>query len=59
MKERIAIISILINTILAVGKITVGFFSNSAAITADRIHSFVDIFSSVVSIAFAQSVDMK
>ncbi len=59
MKERIAIISILINTILAGGKIAVGFFSNSVAIMAYGIHSFVDIFSSIVSIAFAQSVGMK
>ena len=49
MKEGVAIISILINILLAGGKIAVGFFSNSAAIMADGIHSFVDIFSSVVS----------
>ncbi|BFT94165.1 MAG: cation diffusion facilitator family transporter [Minisyncoccus archaeiphilus] len=49
MKERIATISIFINIFLAGGKITVGFFSGSAAIMADGIHSFVDIFSSIVS----------
>jgi len=49
MKEKIAIISILANAILAVGKIIVGVFSNSAAILAAGIDSLVDIFSSVIS----------
>ncbi len=49
MKEKIAVISIFANMVLAAGKITVGFFSNSAAILADGFHSFVDIFSSAIS----------
>lgn len=49
MKEKIAIISILANASLAGGKITVGIFSNSSAILAAGIDSFVDIFSSVIS----------
>jgi len=49
MKEKVAAISILANVILAGGKITVGVFSNSAAILAGGIDSFVDIFSSVIS----------
>jgi len=49
MKEKIALISILANMILAAGKITVGLLSNSAAILADGFHSFIDIFSSAVS----------
>ncbi len=48
MKEKIALISILANVILAGGKIFVGFFSNSAAILAEGLHSFMDIFSSAV-----------
>lgn len=47
-KEKIAVISILANVILAGGKIIVGVFSGSAAILAEGIHSFMDIFSSVV-----------
>ncbi|MFA5777670.1 MAG: cation diffusion facilitator family transporter [Parcubacteria group bacterium] len=49
MKERIAIISILANASLAGGKIAVGIFSNSSAILAAGIDSFVDIFSSAIS----------
>ena len=49
MKERIAISSILVNILLAGGKITVGIFSNSAAILAAGLDSFADIFASVVS----------
>lgn len=49
MKEKIATISILANVILAIGKITVGIFSNSAAILAAGLDSFADIFSSIIS----------
>jgi len=49
MKERVAAISILANIVLAGGKIAVGAISNSAAILAEGLHSFMDIFSSVVS----------
>ena len=49
MKEKVALLSILANMLLAGGKITVGVLSNSAAILADGFHSFVDIFSSAVS----------
>ncbi len=48
MKERISLLSVLANFVLAGGKIAVGFFSNSAAILAEGIHSFMDIFSSAV-----------
>ncbi|MBL7142473.1 MAG: cation transporter [Candidatus Pacebacteria bacterium] len=48
MKEKVAIISILANAILAGGKIAVGVFSSSAAILAEGVHSFMDIFSSAV-----------
>jgi len=49
MKEKVAIISILANIVLAGSKIAVGAFSNSAAILAEGLHSFMDIFSSGVS----------
>ncbi|MGC8881163.1 MAG: cation diffusion facilitator family transporter [Minisyncoccia bacterium] len=48
MKEKIAIISILVNIILASGKIVVGFISHSAAVLAEGIHSLMDIFSSTI-----------
>jgi len=51
MKERVAAISILANGILAGGKITIGFFSHSAAVFAEGIHSLMDIFSSIISYA--------
>jgi len=48
MKEKVAIISILANMVLAGGKIIVGVFSGSSAILAEGIHSFMDIFSSAI-----------
>ena len=48
MKEKISVISILANIILAGGKIIVGVFSGSAAILAEGIHSFMDVFSSAI-----------
>jgi cation diffusion facilitator family transporter len=47
-KEKVALISILANVILAGGKIVVGVFSSSAAVLAEGVHSFMDIFSSAV-----------
>lgn len=49
MKEKIAILSLLINALLAAGKIAVGLLSNSAAVLAAGLDSFADIFSSAVS----------
>jgi len=49
MKEKISIISILANVLLAGVKIVTGFVSHSSAILADGFHSFTDIFSSVIS----------
>jgi cation diffusion facilitator family transporter len=46
MKERVAIISILVNIILAAGKITVGLITISSAVLAEGLHSFMDIISS-------------
>ena len=48
MKEKVAVISILTNIVLAGGKIIVGVFSGSSAILAEGIHSFMDIFSSAI-----------
>ena len=48
MKEKIALISVLTNVILAGSKIIVGVFSGSAAVLAEGIHSLMDIFSSAV-----------
>jgi len=51
MKEKIALISILANAILTVGKVTAGILSKSAAVLAEGIHSLVDILSSIISYA--------
>jgi len=48
MKEKVAAISILVNAVLAGGKITVGVFLNSAASLAEGVHSFMDILSSAI-----------
>jgi len=49
MKEKIAIISMFVNVVLAVGKILIGLLANSTAILAEGFHSFTDIFSSGIS----------
>ncbi len=48
MKEKIAVISILANVFLAIGKIAVGFISHSSAVLADGFHALTDIFASSV-----------
>ena len=48
MKEKISLISIFVNLLLAGFKIIIGFFANSAAILAEGIHSFMDILSSTI-----------
>ena len=48
MKQKIAILSILVNIILAGGKIIIGFVSSSSAVVADGFHSLTDIFSSCI-----------
>jgi cation diffusion facilitator family transporter len=48
MKEKIALISVLVNVFLAIGKLVAGFISGSAAIFAEGLHSGMDIFSSSV-----------
>jgi len=48
MKEKVAIISILVNIILSIGKITAGIRANSAAVLAEGIHSLMDILSSAI-----------
>ncbi|HHE45935.1 MAG TPA: cation transporter, partial [Candidatus Moranbacteria bacterium] len=47
-KERVAIASILANVILAGSKIFIGLISQSSAILAEGLHSFMDIFSSAI-----------
>lgn len=48
-KEKIAIISILANVVLACIKIITGIFSYSISVLAEGIHSLMDIFSSFIS----------
>jgi len=48
MKEKIAIISILANAVLAGGKIFIGYASHSSAVLAEGFHSLTDIFSSLI-----------
>jgi cation diffusion facilitator family transporter len=48
MKEKISLLGILVNSLLAAGKITVGVFAHSASILADGFHSLADIFSSFI-----------
>ncbi len=48
MKEKMAVISIFINIILAGGKIAAGIMTKSAAVLAEGLHSFMDIFASAI-----------
>ena len=48
MKEKIAIVSVLANVILAATKILMGYFSTSASVLAEGFHSLSDIFSSLI-----------
>ncbi len=48
MKEKIAILSISANVLLAGSKILIGFISHSSAIMAEGFHSLTDIFSSLI-----------
>lgn len=49
MKQKIALISVLANLFLAIGKMIAGFVSGSGAVMAEGFHSAVDIFSSAIS----------
>jgi cation diffusion facilitator family transporter len=48
MKEKIALVSILANFVLAFTKILMGYFSASASVLAEGFHSLSDIFSSLI-----------
>ena len=50
MKIKIAILSVFVNLILAVGKIIAGFLANSASVLAEGIHSSMDVISSAISL---------
>lgn len=47
---RVSIISIIINIILAIGKLAAGILANSAAMVSDAIHSASDVFSTFIVI---------
>ena len=51
MKEKVATISIFANTVLAGGKLVVGFIAGSGAVFAEGLHSGMDILSSAISFA--------
>ncbi len=50
MKEKIALISVFVNLILAVGKIAVGLLAKSTSVLAEGIHSGMDVISSGISL---------
>jgi len=51
MKEKIAGLSVLVNLILAIGKIIAGFLASSASVLAEGVHSGMDVISSGLSLA--------
>ena len=48
--NKVSIISIIGNTFLALFKLFAGIFSHSSAMVSDAVHSFSDVFSSIVVI---------
>jgi len=49
-KERIALISVLVNILLALGKLAIGVLTGSASVVAEGIHSGMDVLSSAISL---------
>jgi cation diffusion facilitator family transporter len=49
-KEKISIIGVLVNIVLAVSKLTIGAISKSSAVMAEGVHSAVDILSSALNL---------
>ncbi len=47
---QVAVVTIIINVLLAVGKLLTGILSDSEAMIADAVHSFSDVFSTVIVI---------
>ncbi|MCK5450096.1 cation transporter [Candidatus Pacearchaeota archaeon] len=50
MKEKISILGIIVNILLATGKITTGIFTKSASILADGVNSGTDVFASIINL---------
>lgn len=48
-KEQVSILAVLVNFILAISKIFIGFISKSSAVMAEGIHSGMDIVSSLIN----------
>ena len=47
--KRVSIITVIVNIILSVLKIVVGTVGFSSAIVADGIHSFTDVFTTIIA----------
>jgi len=50
MKEKVALLSVFVNLVLAVGKIVVGFLAKSSSVLAEGVHSGMDVVSSGISL---------
>lgn len=48
---KVSVTTILINAVLSVFKLLAGIFANSSAMLSDAVHSFSDVFSTVIVIA--------
>lgn len=49
MKEKIALVSIVLNSLLSAGKLAAGILTGSSAVLAEGFHSFMDIIASAIS----------
>ncbi|MCQ2969753.1 MAG: cation diffusion facilitator family transporter [Clostridium sp.] len=47
---RVSVVSIIINTILSIGKVAAGLIAGSGAIISDGVHSASDVFSTIIVI---------
>jgi cation diffusion facilitator family transporter len=48
MAKKVAVISLIGNMVLTIGKLLVGWFGNSEAVFADGVHSGADVFASLI-----------
>lgn len=47
---RVSVVSMIINTILSIGKVAAGIIAGSGAMISDGVHSASDVFSTIIVI---------
>ena len=55
---RVSVVSIIINTILSIGKVAAGVIAGSGAMISDGVHSAAGVFSTIIVIIGLKSISM-